>query len=158
MIKGLLSASGYLTLIILYGTGNFDGGEGNKKMIGYSLLNMLWLILIPCSLLSASTMELISAIVLIASYPIILTTCGIYNRKHKKTSYTILGKLKNAKQLSQADKDDYLENRASKSVIAFCEEHRGNNKEVYFHILNAFQEGKFNQTKAEVIWEKYKTE
>ena len=158
MIKGLLNTSGYLTLMILYGTGNFDGGKDNQKMLGYSLLNTLWLILIPCAFLGGSTLESISFIFVIASYPIILTVCGIYNRKHNRTSYTILGKLKNAKQLSQADKDDYLENRASKSVIAFCEEHKGNNKEVYFHILNAFQEGKFNQTKAEVIWEKYKTE
>ena len=134
MIKGIFMVSGYLPLIILYGVGNFDNGKDNKKLLLYTLLNALWLIMFCCSFLSASTIELISIIILLASYPIILTVCGIYNRKHNKTSYTILGKLKNAKQLSQADKDDYLENRASKSVIAFCEEHKGNNKEVYFHI------------------------
>jgi hypothetical protein len=158
MIKGLFLASGYLPLIVLYGVGNFDGGKDNRKLLGYSLLNILWLIVLCCSFLSANMGELICAIVLVASYPLVLTLCGIYNRKHKKTSYTILGKLTDAKQLPQEAKDDYLENKASKSIIAFCEEHKGNNKEVYFHILKAFQEGKLNQTKAEVIWEKYKTE
>lgn len=156
MIKGVLSVSGYLPLIILYGVGNFDGGKDNKKLLGYSLLNVLWLLMFFCSFLSASIGELICAIVFLALYPIILTVCGVYNRKHKKTSYTILGKLQNAKQISQADKDDYLENKASKIVISFCEEHKGNNKEIYFYLLKTLEDGKLNQVKAEVIWEKYK--
>jgi hypothetical protein len=156
MIKGVLSISGYLPLIILYGVGNFDGGKDNKKLLGYSLLNILWLLILLCSFLSASIGELICAIVLLALYPIILTICGVYNRKHKNTSYTVLGKLQNAKQISQADKDDYLENKASKVVISFCEEHKGNNKEIYFYLLKTLEAGKLNQVKAEVIWEKYK--
>lgn len=161
MIKGLfsaiLAASGNLSLIILYGKGNFDSGEENKKAMGFSLLNTFWLLFFIMLPVSSNALEFIAAFLLLASYPVILTVCGIYNRKHHKTSYTVLGKLKLAKQYSQEEKDDYLENKASKSVIAFCEEHKGNDKEVYFHILKAYQDGKLNKAKAEVIWEKYKT-
>ena len=157
MIKGLFLASGYLPLIILYGPGNFDEGEKNRKLIGYTLLNLFWLILICCSFLSANVFETIVAIALIVSYPIVLAICGIYNRKHKKTSYTILGRLTDAKQISQEDKDNYIENKAPRTIIAFCEEHKGNDKEIYFYLVKNLRKGNLNQTKAEVIWEKYKT-
>ena len=139
MLKGFLMTSGLFTLLALYGTGNFDNGENNRKMLLYSLLNTVCIL------------SLFPAI----PYIIVIAVLGYYNRKHGKTSYTILGKLKNAKEISQAEKDDYLKKRASKSMIDFCEEHYGNNSKVYFYILKAYQDEKINKTQAEVIWEKY---
>ena len=142
MLKGFFMASGLITLQALYGKGNFDNGENNRKMILYSLLNTVCIL------------SIFPAI----PYIIVIAVLGYYNRKNGKTSYTIIGKLENAKKLSQAEKDDYLENGAPRSVVEFCEEHRGNNSEVYFHILKAYEDKKINKTQAEIIWEKYKTE
>ena len=103
MIKGIFMVSGYLPLIILYGVGNFDNGKDNKKLLGYTLLNALWLIMFCCSFLSASTIELISSIILLASYPIILTVCGIYNRKHNKTFYALNQLLEETLKLNDCD-------------------------------------------------------
>lgn len=82
MLQGLLMASGSITLYILYGKNADKSKFNNIRAIGYSLLNMLWLITLFCSFDSGSGLATqIACIVLTIAYPAIIIICGIRNRK-----------------------------------------------------------------------------
>ena len=79
MLKGLLMASGTITLYILYGK-NVDK-KSYRVALAYSLLNMLWLLTLLCSFIEPGLATRIGCIVFTIAYPAIITICGIRNRK-----------------------------------------------------------------------------
>ena len=86
MIKGLMMASGLLTMYILYGK-NFDGGTNNSKVALYSFLNICWALCF-FALLSGDEMVVLGALVLIIAYPAIIIALGIRNRRKAKANDT----------------------------------------------------------------------
>lgn len=82
MLQALLFASGGITLSILYGENVKKDEFYNMRALGYSLLNMFWLITLFCSFDSGSGIAIqIACIVFAIAYPAIIIMCGVRNRK-----------------------------------------------------------------------------
>jgi uncharacterized membrane protein len=86
MIKGLMMASGFLTMYILYGK-NYDGGKNNSKVALYSFLNICWALCFFFALLAQNEpIALAVLILIIIAYPAIIIVCGIRNRRKAKAN------------------------------------------------------------------------
>ena len=82
MLHSLIFASGSLTLYILYGKNVNKDEFYNLRALGYTLLNLFWLIALFCSFDSDSGIATqLVCIVLTIAYPAIITIFGIRNRK-----------------------------------------------------------------------------
>ena len=154
MLKGILMASGWITLYALYGAKNFDGGKGNKKMLGYSMLNVLWLV----AVLGAIFVDdgIVTRLILIAvavAYPIIITACGIKNRKKGVTSFTGEQNVSVAQGMSETEKEYILENNISKEIVLCCEANTAMENKRFLH--EKLREGKLSETHFSILWDKY---
>lgn len=86
MIKGLMMASGLLTMYILHGK-NFDGGTNNSKVALYSFLNICWVLCFFFALLAQNEpIALVVLILIIVAYPAIIIALGIRNRRKAKAN------------------------------------------------------------------------
>lgn len=85
MLQSLLLSSGRLTLYILYGKNVNKNKFYSMRALGYTLLNMLWLITLFSSFDSGSGLAVqIACIVITIAYPAIIIICGIRNKKKKQ--------------------------------------------------------------------------
>ena len=121
MINGLLGMSGYLTLAALYGWGNFDGGSQNGKAIGYSLLNMAWVVI---SIL-LYVENIIAFIIVLVAYPAILVLFGVRNRRRGITSFTGDKIVDPTANFSEEKKERIIKKYVSSEVLEQCELLRG---------------------------------
>ena len=82
MLQALLLSSGKLIRYILYGENAKNSELRNICELGYTILNMFWLIMLVCSFDSDSGLATqFVCIVLTIAYPAIITICSIRNRK-----------------------------------------------------------------------------
>ena len=148
MIKGCLMASGLINLYILYGKNGKNGKVGNQ-VIGYSLLNMIWLFTLFGSIYGGA--EPILQIVCIAftiAYPAILSICGIRNRR----------KMKDMKQEAEKENisvDELVKREIPSSLRSLCEELRGNEVALESLLDNSVKNGTLSKAEAALLLEEY---
>lgn len=147
-------ASGWLTLCALYGAKNFDGGKGNKKMLGYSMLNVLWLSFVAGAIfVDDGIVERLILVAIAVAYPVIITVCGIRNRKKGVTSFTGEQSTSIAQGMSETEKEFILENNIPQWIVMCCEENTAMENKRFLN--EKLKEGKLSETQFSILWDKY---
>lgn len=146
MIKGFLMASGLITLYILYGK-NTDSVKTNNRMIGYSLLNMIWLLTLMGSIIGGSEPVLqIVCIVFAVAYPAIIIMCGIRNRK--------------AVELAEEEQSCFEDIKANvpESIHKICEFYRGKPLELEPYLQTLVKKKTIDKTTYKILFDEYSKE